>query len=152
LPRSSGFSSRTASSLGLEVMAPNRQASVSLSSRMVRSGSGFPSAHQNSQPISPWTYSASRDSLSRTIMAASTTSLPTPSPGSTAILYLGMRVLLFSKWRFSYYATIHPQVNSLGDGHLSDVSTLKSTDFGLSSRRPIPKIRFSTLKTRFFEP
>src|SRR4029077_5595918 len=51
-----------------------------------------PSLHQNSQPISQGTYSASKFIRSRTILAASITSLPTPSPGIHAILYLAIDV------------------------------------------------------------
>ena len=56
---------------------------------MVRCGRASPSLRQNSQPISPWMYSASSFSASSTMRAASSTSTPTPSPGSQAILYFG---------------------------------------------------------------
>src|SRR5947199_8118114 len=87
---SSGINSSFALSCGLLVMAPKRPHVVSLSAFTVRSGSALPSLHQNSQPISQGTYSASNFIRSRTIRAASITSLPTPSPGIHAILYLAI--------------------------------------------------------------
>src|SRR5205814_3941863 len=75
---------------GLLVIAPKRPQVVSLSALTVRSGSAFPSLHQNSQPMSQGTYSASKFIRSRTMRAASITSLPTPSPGIHAILYLAI--------------------------------------------------------------
>src|SRR5258708_6349686 len=71
-------------------MAPKRPQVVSLSAFTVRSGSALPSLHQNSQPMSQGTYSASSFRRSNTIRAASMTSLPTPSPGIHAILYLAI--------------------------------------------------------------
>src|SRR5206468_7186335 len=71
-------------------MAPNRPHVVSFSAFTVRSGRALPSLHQNSQPISQGTYSASNFIRSKTIRAASITSLPTPSPGIHAILYLAI--------------------------------------------------------------
>src|SRR5213592_5047258 len=71
-------------------MAPNSAQVVSLSALTVRSGSALPSLHQNSQPMSQGTYSASKFIRSRTMRAASITSLPTPSPGIHAILYLAI--------------------------------------------------------------
>ena len=53
-------------------------------------GRAFPFVHQNSQPMSQGTYSASNFIRSRTIRAASMTSLPTPSPGIHAIRYLAI--------------------------------------------------------------
>src|SRR5437868_3531441 len=90
LPLSSGLSSSFALSCGLLVIAPNSAHVVSLSAFTVRSGSALPSVHQNSQPISQGTYSASNFMRSRTIRAASITSLPTPSPGIHAILYFAI--------------------------------------------------------------
>jgi len=71
-------------------MAPNMAALTLPSRSMVRCGKASPSLHQNSQPMSPWMYSASNLSASSTILAASITSMPMPSPGSQAILYLAM--------------------------------------------------------------
>src|SRR6266700_3232276 len=90
LPLSSGLNSSFALSCGLLVIAPKRPQVVSLSAVTVRSGSALPSLHQNSQPISQGTYSASSFSRSKTMRAASITSLPTPSPGIHAILYLAI--------------------------------------------------------------
>src|SRR4029434_6398607 len=74
----------------LLVMAPNSAQVVSLSAFTVRSGSALPSLHQNSHPMSHGTYSASNFIRSRTMRVASITSLPTPSPGIHAILYLAI--------------------------------------------------------------
>ena len=52
-------SSSLASSCGLLVIAPKSAQVVSFSALTVRSGSALPSLHQNSQPISQGTYSAS---------------------------------------------------------------------------------------------
>src|SRR5438132_11191842 len=71
-------------------MAPKRPQVVFLRASTMRSGHALPSLHQNSQPMSHGTYSASSFSRSKTIRAASMTSWPTPSPGIHAILYLGM--------------------------------------------------------------
>src|SRR5207247_1512692 len=90
LSLSSGLSSSFAWSCGLLVIAPNSAHVVSLSAFTVRSGSALPSVHQNFQPISQGTYSASNFIRSRTMRAASITSLPTPSPGIHAILYLAI--------------------------------------------------------------
>src|SRR5438034_6096337 len=90
LPLSSGLNSSFALSCALLVTAPNRAHVVSLSAFTVRSGSALPSLHQNSQPMSQRTYSASKFIRSRTMRAASMTSLPTPSPGIHAILYLAI--------------------------------------------------------------
>src|SRR5437867_1533963 len=90
LPLRSRLSSSFALSCGLLVIAPKRAHVVSLSAFTVRSGSALPSLHQNFQPISQGTYSASKFIRSRTIRAASITSLPTPSPGIHAILYLAI--------------------------------------------------------------
>src|SRR6266478_70592 len=90
LPLSSGLNSSFALSCGLLVIAPKRAHVVSLSAFTVRSGRALPSEHQNFQPISQGTYSASNFIRSRTIRAASMTSLPTPSPGIHAILYLAI--------------------------------------------------------------
>src|SRR5262249_51100 len=68
-----------------------------LSAFTVRSGSALPSLHQNSQPMSQGTYSASNFIRSRTIRAASMTSLPTPSPGIHAILYLAIGQELYRR-------------------------------------------------------
>src|SRR5439155_18623861 len=87
---SSGLNSSFALSCGLLVIAPKRAHVVSLSAFTVRSVSALPSLHQNSQPISQGTYSASKFIRSRTMRAASMTSLPTPSPGIHAILYLAI--------------------------------------------------------------
>src|SRR6266566_4565596 len=87
---SSGLNSSFALSCALLVIAPNNAHVVSLSAFTVRSGSALPSLHQNSQPMSQGTYSASNFIRSRTIRAASITSLPTPSPGIHAILYLAI--------------------------------------------------------------
>src|SRR5262249_19833252 len=76
-------------------MAPNSAQVVSLSALTVRSGSALPSLHQNSQPMSHGTYSASKFIRSRTMRVASITSLPTPSPGIHAILYLAIRGRLY---------------------------------------------------------
>src|SRR5206468_5898404 len=89
-PLSSGVSSSFALSCALLVMAPKRTHVVSLSAFTVQSGSAFPSVHQNFHPISQGTYSASNFIRSSTIRAASMTSLPTPSPGIHAILYLAI--------------------------------------------------------------
>src|SRR5882724_9722980 len=90
LPLSSGLNSSFASDWGLLVIAPKRAQVVSLSAFTVRSGSALPSLHQNCQPMSQGTYSASNFIRSSTIRAASMTSLPTPSPGIHAILYLAI--------------------------------------------------------------
>src|SRR6266699_959496 len=90
LSLSSGLNSSFALSCGLLVIAPKRAQVVSLSAFTVRSGSALPSVHQNFQPMSQGTYSASNFIRSRTIRAASMTSLPTPSPGIHAILYLAI--------------------------------------------------------------
>src|SRR6266481_1817145 len=71
-------------------MAPKRPQVVSFKALTVRSGSALPSLHQNSQPISQGTYSASSFMRSNTMRAASMTSWPTPSPGIHAILYLAI--------------------------------------------------------------
>jgi len=97
VPCSSGISSFSASSLGLLVMAPNRAASTLFSISMVRSGSGLASVRQNSQPMSPGTYSASKPSLSSTILVASMTSTPTPSPGIQPMVNLAMVVVLSAR-------------------------------------------------------
>src|SRR5438094_4501252 len=88
---SSGANSSLASDCGLLVMAPNRPQVVSFNALTVRSGRALPSLHQNSQPMSQGTYSASSCRRSNTRRAASITSLPTPSPGIHAILYLAIR-------------------------------------------------------------
>src|SRR5438309_10340301 len=72
-------------------MAPKRPQVVFLRASTVRSGSALPSLHQNCQPMSQGTYSASSLSRSKTRRAASMTSWPTPSPGIHAILYLAIR-------------------------------------------------------------
>src|SRR5438552_1998020 len=87
---SSGANSSFASDCGLLVIAPKRPQVVSFNALTVRSGSALPSLHQNSQPISQGTYSTSSLSRSKTTRAASMTSLPTPSPGIQAILYLAI--------------------------------------------------------------
>src|SRR6266550_5798236 len=87
---SSGANSSLASLCGLLVIAPKSAHVVSLSAFTVRSGSALPSVHQNFQPMSHGTYSASNFIRSRTIRAASMTSFPTPSPGIHAILYLAI--------------------------------------------------------------
>src|SRR6476660_9161968 len=87
---SSGANSSLASDCGLLVMAPKSPQVVSFNALTVRSGSALPSLHQNSQPISQGTYSASSFSRSNTSRVASITSLPTPSPGIHAILYLAI--------------------------------------------------------------
>ena len=97
MPLSSGLSSSFALSCGLLVMAPNSAQVVSLSAFTVRSGSAFPSLHQNSQPMSHGTYSASKFIRSRTMRVASITSLPTPSPGIHAILYLAIGRRLYRR-------------------------------------------------------
>src|SRR5438105_4737327 len=89
-PCSSGLNSSFALSCGLLVIAPKRAHVVSLSTFTVRSGSALPSLHQNFQPISQGTYSASNFRRSKTMRAASMTSWPTPSPGIHAILYLAI--------------------------------------------------------------
>src|SRR5439155_9746406 len=89
-PLSFGANSSFASDWGLLVIAPNRPQVVPFNASMVRSGSALPSLHQNSQPMSQGTYSASSFRRSNTMRAASMTSLPTPSPGIHAILYLGI--------------------------------------------------------------
>src|SRR5437870_3618357 len=78
-------------------MAPNRPQVVSFKALTVRSGSALPSLHQKSQPMSQGTYSASRFRRSNTMRAASMTSLPTPSPGIHAILYLAIRSRLYRR-------------------------------------------------------
>src|SRR5439155_3090034 len=104
LSLSSGLNSSFALSCGLLVIAPNRAHVVSLSAFTVRSGSAFPSVHQNFQPISQGTYSASNFIRSRTIRAASITSFPTPSPDIHAILYLAIGGRL-------YRCLINPQAS-----------------------------------------
>src|SRR5881398_3825803 len=100
LPLSSGLNSSLALSCGLLVIAPNNAHVVSLSALTVRSGSALPSVHQNFQPMSQGTYSASSFSRSNTIRVASMTSLPTPSPGIHAILYLAIRPELYGEaWK-----------------------------------------------------
>src|SRR5439155_22640795 len=90
LSLSSGLNSSFALSCALLVISPKSAHVVSLSAFTVRSGSALPSVHQYFQPISQGTYSASNFIRSRTIRAASMTSLPTPSPGIHAILYLAI--------------------------------------------------------------
>src|SRR5205809_3818477 len=90
LSLSSGLSSSFALFCALLVIAPNSAHVVSLSAFTVRSGSALPSVHQKFQPMSQGTYSASNFIRSSTIRAASITSLPTPSPGIHAILYLAI--------------------------------------------------------------
>src|SRR5438045_4923535 len=87
---SSAANSSLASDCGLLVMAPNRPQVVSFNAFTVRSGSALPSLHQNSQPMSHGTYSASSFRRSSTRRAAFITSWPTPSPGIHAILYFDM--------------------------------------------------------------
>src|SRR6267142_7226992 len=94
---SSGANSSLASDCGLLVIAPKRPQVVSLSAFTVRSGSALPSLHQNSQPMSHRTYSASKFIRSRTMRVASITSLPTPSPGIHAILYLAIGRRLYRR-------------------------------------------------------
>src|SRR5207248_6660169 len=90
LSLSSGANSSLASDCGLLVIAPKRPQVVSFNALTVRSGSALPSLHQNSQPMSQGTYSASSFRRSNTRRAASMTSWPTPSPGIHAILYLAI--------------------------------------------------------------
>src|SRR5205814_3118623 len=97
LPLSSGINSSFALSCGLLVMAPKRAHVVSFSAFTVRSGSALPSLHQNSQPISQGTYSASSFRRSSTRRAASITSWPTPSPGIHAILYLDIGLRFYRR-------------------------------------------------------
>src|SRR5436189_741206 len=97
LSLSSGLNSSFALSCGLLVIAPKTAHVVSLSAFTVRSGSALPSVHQNSQPMSQGTYSASNFIRSRTIRAASITSLPTPSPGIHAILYFAIESPLYRR-------------------------------------------------------
>ena len=87
---SSGTSSASAAFTGFDVIAPKRAASTLFSSSTVRAGKASPSWHQKSQPMSPWTYSASSSTESSTTRAASMTSFPMPSPGSQAMRYLLM--------------------------------------------------------------
>src|SRR5437762_4819784 len=94
---SSGANSSLASDCGLLVMAPNRPQVVSFNALTVRSGSALPSLHQNSQPMSHGTYWASSFKRSKTRRAASITSLPTPSPGIHAILYLAIGPELYGE-------------------------------------------------------
>src|SRR5882724_4288050 len=96
---SSGANSSFASLCGLLVMAPKRPQVVFLRASTVRSGSALPSLHQNSQPMSQGTYSASSFSRSKTRRAASMTSCPTPSPGIHAILYLAIGRRLYRRGR-----------------------------------------------------
>src|SRR5205814_8061505 len=93
----SGLNSSFALSCGLLVIAPNNAHVVSFNAFTVRSGSALPSVHQNFQPMSHGTYSASNFIRSRTIRAASITSLPTPSPGIHAILYLAIESRLYRR-------------------------------------------------------
>src|SRR6266487_4993279 len=97
LPLSSGLNSSLALSWALLVIAPKRAQVVSLSAFTVRSGSALPSLHQNSQPMSQGTYSASSFRRSSTRRAASMTSCPTPSPGIHAILYLDIRLRFYRR-------------------------------------------------------
>ena len=92
LPLSSGASSASAAFTGFEVIAPKIAASTFFRSSTVRAGKASPSLHQKSQPMSPWMYSASSSSASRTSRAASITSLPMPSPGSQAMRNLLMNM------------------------------------------------------------
>src|SRR5436190_24134615 len=108
LPLSSGLNSSLALSCALLVIAPNSAHVVSLSAFTVRSGRALPSEHQNFQPMSQGTYSASNFIRSRTIRAASITSFPTPSPGIHAILYLAIG-------RRLYRGGCHPQVAATWD-------------------------------------
>src|SRR5207248_4752006 len=80
-------------------MAPNKPQVVSFNALTVRSGSALPSLHQNSQPMSQGTYSASSFSRSNTSRAASMTSCPTPSPGIHAILYLDIQLRPYRRAR-----------------------------------------------------
>ena len=81
-PSAPGTSSASAAFTGFDVIAPNRAASTFFRSSMVRAGNASPSVHQNSQPMSPWMYSASSSTASRTSRAASITSMPMPSPAA----------------------------------------------------------------------
>src|SRR6266566_2498960 len=103
LSLSSGINSSFALSCGLLVIAPKRPQVVSFRALTVRSGSALPSLHQKSQPMSHGTYSASSFMRSKTMRAASMTSLPTPSPGIHAILYLAIGLR-------PYRQGLHPQV------------------------------------------
>ncbi len=73
------------------MIAPKRPQVVPFKASTVRSGSALPSLHQNSQPMSQGTYSASSFIRSNTRRAASITSCPTPSPGIQAIRYFAIR-------------------------------------------------------------
>src|ERR1043166_2065769 len=113
-PFSSGANSSFASLCGLLVIAPKRAQVVSLSALTVRSGSALPSVHQNFQPISQGTFSASNFIRAKTRRAASMTSLPTPSPGIHAILYLAIGC------RF-YRGELHAQARRLWGAHAARV-------------------------------
>src|SRR5688572_21229887 len=108
---SSGASSCFASSCGLLVIAPKRAQVEPLRTSMERSGSGLPSLHQNSHPMSAGTYSASKRIASRTMRVASITSFPIPSPGIQAIRYLA--ILLFSQ----SFRCIHHEGHEGHEGH-----------------------------------
>src|SRR6266852_3721273 len=91
-------------------MAPKRPQVVFLRASTVRSGNALPSLHQNSQPMSQGTYSASSFNRSKTMRAASMTSWPTPSPGIHAILYLAIGCR-------SYRRALSPQVDEILGEH-----------------------------------
>src|SRR6478672_6209373 len=122
---SSGASSSLASDCGLLVIAPKSAHVVSLSAFTVRSGSALPSLHQNSQPISQGTYSASNFIRSSTIRAASITSLPTPSPGIHAILYLAIGSR-------PYRRECDPQASQFRGAHAAGVLATAASRRGLS--------------------
>src|SRR5205809_3759924 len=97
-------------------MAPKRPQVVFFRASTVRSGSALPSLHQNSQPISQGTYSASSFRRSSTRPAASITSWPTPSPGIHAILYLDI-------WVFSSFLS---KIQAQGGGDTTATSIGKA--------------------------
>ena len=147
MPLSSGLSSSFALSCGLLVMAPNSAQVVSLSAFTVRSGSALPSLHQNSQPMSHGTYSASKFIRSRTMRVASITSLPTPSPGIHAILYLaiGRRLYRRESQPASSASTAILAVRPTGSRmprRESEVTRLRLSG-RLTGRMPVATIRFS---------
>src|SRR5881392_1062763 len=143
LSLNSGLNSSFALSCGLLVIAPNSAHVVSLSAFTVRSGSALPSVHQNFQPISQGTYSASNFIRSRTIRAASMTSFPTPSPGIHAILYLAIGGRL-------YRGRCHRQVAATWDRMSVSRQTAQiiSQSLGQRSRTPCD-ITAPALKARF---
>src|SRR5207244_595256 len=117
-----------ASDCGLLVIAPKSPQVVSFNAFTVRSGRALPSLHQNSQPMSQGTYSASSFIRSNTSRAASITSCPTPSPGIHAILYFAIVQFVSSCFRWITGGMTKSETNPNDE----EAGSLDS-DFGIDS-------------------